>query len=365
VRREINWPWCGHASCTGVAIRHTMSDGFALQPRPACLLCGTTGTVAYSDLPDRLYGTPGRWRFRRCPADGLYWLDPRPRPDELDKVYRTYFTHDGPHEDAAAADAQTWWSKTIDAGAFAYRRERVSAGRAVAGRLLAFLPPIHDRFGARLMWLRSAAPGRLLDVGCGSGHFLARMRTAGWQVVGVEPDPSAAQIARDRLGLPVVVGTLEALDPAEGFDAITLSHVIEHVPDPVATLRDCWRRLRPGGRLLALTPNVNGFGHRVFGATWPGLQPPFHLQVFSPSTLALCARDAQILSPRVRTTARMAPIIWDMRQSAGRGNPRRRRWRDRAGALALLLMESVLGGAHGEELVLVATKSSVAPQVSA
>ena len=129
--------------------------------------------------------------------------------------------------------------------------------------------------------------GRLLDVGCGNGGFLLQMREVGWQVCGVEPDPkSAAQAAA--AGLDVRMGLLEdAALPAEHFDGITLNHVIEHLHDPIAALREGLRVLKPGGTISISTPNLQSRGYQLFGADWVGLDPPRHLVVFTPNSLRL------------------------------------------------------------------------------
>src|SRR5262249_44992987 len=85
---------------------------------------------------------------------------------------------------------------------------------------------------------REAQPGRLLEVGCAGGYFLQAARDRGWQPVGIEISEVAADYARQTLGLDVRTGTLEtvSLEP-ESFDAVFLGDVLEHVPDPVGTLR--------------------------------------------------------------------------------------------------------------------------------
>jgi SAM-dependent methyltransferase len=87
-------------------------------------------------------------------------------------------------------------------------------------------------------------------------------------------------------GLDVALGSLEQqCYPSEHFDAVTLSHVIEHVPDPVGTLVECARLLKKGGKLVIATPNNASLGHRLFGRNWRGLEPPRHLHIFSPQSL--------------------------------------------------------------------------------
>lgn len=90
-------------------------------------------------------------------------------------------------------------------------------------------------------------PGRVLDVGCGVGGFLVEAVGRGWQVAGVEPDPSRAATARERSGGRVVAGMLEQYDGEGGFDLITLWDVIMLAEDPVKLLARAQELLAPGG----------------------------------------------------------------------------------------------------------------------
>src|SRR5262249_487357 len=100
-------------------------------------------------------------------------------------------------------------------------------------------------------------PGmKVLDLGCGDGRKLWTLKQLGCDVVGVEFDGEAGATGRD-LGLDVRLGSLEEQDfPTATFDAVLMSHVIEHLPDPKATLQECLRILKPGGQLRMLTPNA-------------------------------------------------------------------------------------------------------------
>jgi hypothetical protein len=88
-----------------------------------------------------------------------------------------------------------------------------------------------------------------------------------------------------------------------------MSHVIEHVTDPVATLEKCKGLLRQGGRLTVTTPNARSLGHAKFGRNWRGLEPPRHLQIFSPRTLAGCAEQAGFKVDFAGSTAANADYI--------------------------------------------------------
>ena len=70
------------------------NDGIRVKELPLCILCGSAGGPLYHDLSDRLGSAPGRWAYKRCPKDGLVWLDPHPNPEEILKLYCGYdLTH--------------------------------------------------------------------------------------------------------------------------------------------------------------------------------------------------------------------------------------------------------------------------------
>src|SRR5215469_4925355 len=111
---------------------------------------------------------------------------------------------------------------------------------------------------AELDRLSLPAGSRVLDAGCGSGRTLEELGRYG-EVFGVELDPGAAAVARDRGCGEVVIGRLEELPWEDGyFDLITCLDVIEHTPDDRATLRELRRVSRPGGFLLVTVPAYQG-----------------------------------------------------------------------------------------------------------
>jgi len=260
----------------------------------ACPLCGAPGRARFLGLPDRLYQAPGQWTVAECVESGcgLLWLDPMPLPEDLGLAYRGYFTH-------------------ADAGASRVRRVALALHRGVNALPAAWSGLARQRRLMEVMFLDPQPQGRLLDVGCGDGSFLNSMRRRGWQVEGVDFDPAAADQARRRYQLTVHVGDLaQAKLSAETFDAVTLRHVIEHVPDPVAVLAECRRLLRSGGRLVVVTPNTESWGLERFQADWMGLDPPRHLHLFAARSLAACARRAGWSSVRTSSTAANADTFF-------------------------------------------------------
>ena len=126
--------------------------------------------------------------------------------------------------------------------------------------------------------------GRLLDVGCFTGHLLNAARLS-FDPEGVEPSRWAAGVARERMKLSVTEGTLsDVAAPAASYDVITMVDVIEHFSDPAAALRKARALLKPDGLLYLVTPNIRSLSARLLGRWWWGLRSA-HLVYFSPETL--------------------------------------------------------------------------------
>lgn len=123
--------------------------------------------------------------------------------------------------------------------------------------------------------------GRILDVGCGRGFLAAVMRDHGWDAHGVEMSPTAAEHARHGLGIPVFVGDLLDSPYLPGsFDVLVFWHVLEHVADPLATLRKAREILKPGGLLLVAVPNFESLQARFSRRHWFHLDVPRHYHHF-------------------------------------------------------------------------------------
>jgi SAM-dependent methyltransferase len=116
---------------------------------------------------------------------------------------------------------------------------------------------------------RYRAPGRLLDVGCGTGLFLAVARRRGWQVTGVDASEDATRYARERFALDVQTGDFAVVaERGDRFDAVTMWDIIEHAREPVRLLAAARRTLVPGGVLGLSTPNQRSILDVVAGTLY-------------------------------------------------------------------------------------------------
>ncbi len=127
--------------------------------------------------------------------------------------------------------------------------------------------------------------GRLLEIGCAYGFFLEEARRF-YDVAGIEVADAAVAFCRAH-GLSVIGGVAdEAVLARLGlFDVIVLLDVIEHLPDPAATLTLCRQRLKPGGIIVMTTGDFASFYARVAGRNWRLMTPPQHLWFFTPESM--------------------------------------------------------------------------------
>jgi 2-polyprenyl-3-methyl-5-hydroxy-6-metoxy-1,4-benzoquinol methylase len=223
----------------------------------ACNLCGGTATAPFT----RKDGLD----VVRCTACGLVYVNPRARVAELTEQYNTG-----------------------ESSRIEYYRDAAVADRRTFAEILAI--------AARL------APGRgsLLDVGPCTGTLLVQAREAGFAVQGIEINAGAARMCREELGLDVRAGILQPDSyPPDTFDVVSMGDVIEHVPDPLATLRTVARILKPGGHVLISTPNVESAAARMLQ-----VKPEEHIYYYSGETLRASLAKAGLETVEMRTLDR-------------------------------------------------------------
>lgn len=118
----------------------------------------------------------------------------------------------------------------------------------------------NDLLDRNLHWLRTLQkyklPGtKTLELGCSHGSFVAMLQQAGYDASGMEMSPWVVEFAKETFDIPVIVGPVETVDLPNGtFDVVALMDVLEHLPDPVGTMRRSLDLLKPDGILLIQTP---------------------------------------------------------------------------------------------------------------
>jgi SAM-dependent methyltransferase len=202
-----------------------------------------------------------------------------------------------PSQDASDVYTQTYYENFIARGGF-------------AGGVEDAAPVLKARLAALEQRMQ---PGRIVDVGCAMGTFVAHANSRGWDATGVEPSAWAAAEARRRYGVEVHCGTLESatLDPSS-VDVVHANHVVEHLRDPLSTFAAAFRILRPHGLLVVEVPQElrRPLADRVFNVMKPGRYarptpgPSYHLAFFTVRGLSTLARIAGFDVESARTVQR-------------------------------------------------------------
>jgi 2-polyprenyl-3-methyl-5-hydroxy-6-metoxy-1,4-benzoquinol methylase len=184
--------------------------------------------------------------LQRCSRCGLVATHPAPPQNELPRYYQSedYISHTG-------------GSNSLIDVAYRWVRNR------------------NIRWKEKV--LRQYSPGTsLLDYGCGTGEVIDYCSRNGWQVHGIEPSEKARERAQLH-GIPVTA----ALPPnTSHFSAVSLWHVLEHVPDPAQTLADLMDRLAEDGTIFIAVPNCASADAQHYGSAWAGYDVPRHLWHF-------------------------------------------------------------------------------------
>lgn len=298
---------------TEVVEKRSWSRG-ALESVSLCPACGGVkrGAKEYRRR-DNEGAMPDVWTMVRCADCDSLFLDPRPDHESLPRAYADYYTHSTESvEVPEAGKAGLTWRLVYG---YLNRRFGMRYDHAIAlgFALFTMIEPLRlklEYHGRHLSRSRYPQPGRLLDIGCGNGAFLLRARDMGWKVSGCEPDAAAVATCR-QLGLDVLEG--DAFDPTlqtGSFDVITMSHVIEHVADPLALLKRANALLCAGGTLWLALPNPDSIGLGIFGAAWRELHVPLHLCIPNQACLLQWVGHAGFQSPKLLRRGAYAKHVW-------------------------------------------------------
>jgi CMP-N,N'-diacetyllegionaminic acid synthase len=210
-----------------------------------------------------------------------------------------------------------------------------------------------ERVGMMSQFLRVPAgrAPRFLDVGCSTGFVVEAAKTAGWDAIGIDLNPSAIEYGRSR-GLDLRTVALESADLAPGsFDAVGLFDVVEHVLDPGRTVNAAVTLLAPGGILFLYVPNYDSASRLLMGANAHFIWPTHHLNYYTPSTI----RDFMLrhdLMPELIVTEGLdlQDYLWYRREVLNRQD-------DGLEEIADLLQFFINAGCYGKNLRVIARRS--------
>lgn len=216
-----------------------------------CLNCSSIESKAWASFKDIFDDTHC---LSKCSACGLYYLNPFPTEKQLQRAYDESYYGIGEKKFNPTVERVVDWFRQRNARAFAQR-------------------------------LKSRA--KVLDIGCGNGSFLANLGKQGdFQLYGLEPEGKSAERASLHSKINLHIGYLEERTyPLAFFDAIVLTHVFEHLPEPTKTMDIISEIAKDGATLQIEIPNIVSWQAQIFKGKWLHLDPPRHLNMYPPYLL--------------------------------------------------------------------------------
>lgn len=242
-----------------------------------CPACNSLTQHHKHELFDDRYGYPGKFNLMRCSECGHNFLNATFSNNQISTLYSKFYPRSSfkvenhrPHQELTGFHT---WLDGAKSSAFRWVPRNV----------------------------------RILDIGCGFGETLGYYQARGCDVYGVEADENIRRVA-EKFGYKVHVGLFDPnMYPPEFFDFVTMNQVIEHVQNPLETLRAIAQVLKPEGVAILSTPNVNGWGAKLFGRYWINWHAPYHLQFFTLKSLELATQQAGLVVEKKIT---LTPSAW-------------------------------------------------------
>ncbi len=262
-----------------------------------CPLCEKEGASRLFYSRDRVHHLPGTFAVHCCVDCHAVFIQPWLSDAELASYYPQAY---GRYRHARSLTKKSYrgWQRLVLEHYYGYPSKDGPTSRffkKAPAFLLSFVTA-KEVFPYR-------GTGKILDIGCGGGSFLYRLKQWGWDTYGVEPSKTGAEQAR-ALGLTVFHGTLsESQFENAFFDVIRLSHVLEHLKEPTVVFREIDRILKPDGRIYLTVPNTRSLGFWLFQENWYALDSPRHVISYCPKTLQTLCDATGFEIAQVRYTA--------------------------------------------------------------
>lgn len=290
-----------------------------------CNLCHADDTRFLFSGKDRQHSKEGLFRVVQCKICGLVYLNPRPTqrnigyyyPSEYIPYGKTAFQDIGIMGKGRGSFARlkNWMKKTIleehykyDFRNFGKTKKKKNLFKKVL--TYAFLPKYRKMY---YQTIPCSENGKVLDIGCGSGSYLAWLKQLGWQAYGVEMNKDCVEFAAKEYGIDIFCGDLlEAKFPDSYFDCVTMWSFLEHCRSPLETLKETNRILKQGGLMVIFVPNFDSLEIRVLREKSFLTDIPRHLYNFSPRTLQAMLIKAGFKVKKVVYFPRIDMLRWSL-----------------------------------------------------
>jgi len=254
----------------------------------SCIGCGGARLKVWCKGRDRLHGiTAQEFLYSRCRDCGLIFLTLRPLEEEIHKFYpENYGPYQIPGQETGSAVPATRYLEALS------NRLLLGAANALNSAINRLLPDTSPE-QLRESYRPPRKGAQLLDFGCGSDAFLNQARERGWATTGMDFAESTVERVR-RSGHRALLVSPSSWDEIEdgSFDFVRMSHVLEHLYHPRATLAKLREKMSAGAVLHVGVPNPGSLTSRLFRSRWWGLECPRHVALYTPRVLRKLLLDS-------------------------------------------------------------------------
>lgn len=249
-----------------------------------CIICGEEQFVVEALGFDYLYRTTNQqWKYVKCATCGHLYLNPRPRFDQIDRIY--------------PANYSSFSGK--------FSRHNSPIARLKDWVLL-------SRY--KQLEVRQTDALRVLDVGCGDGNFLSSLRRhyPNFILHGLDWKFSSSALGAMELNrITPIIGAAEAMSLEDNYyDVVIMNQLVEHLWDPRQALKQCFSALKPGGLIALETPDPEGYDRAFFfrSGLWGAYYWPRHLNLFSSDKLSKLLGEIGFVT--IKKKRLLAPFCW-------------------------------------------------------
>jgi len=285
-----------------------------------CPICASQNTNYFFTSPDRLHGTPGEFSYHLCDSCQTVFQNPMVIQEDLHLCYPSEYSpynlkREIPDIDFDHLPNGNFRNNLRKAIVEEVKGKKSEGITGTLGKILAKSAFFRERafYGLVMDTLLPKGEGEhfALDLGCGAGWLMEKLKKVGWQTEGLEWNEAAAQTAREVTNCHVFAGDFREVDiPKEKYHLIVLNHVFEHFNDPKVALFRLRELLADGGKIVMFYPNPHSFGAEWHNTDWFPWEVPRHLVFPTPKAIKLLADETGFSDTEVFTRAFYSSVHW-------------------------------------------------------
>jgi 2-polyprenyl-3-methyl-5-hydroxy-6-metoxy-1,4-benzoquinol methylase len=252
-----------------------------------CPNCNKEGAIKYKRFNGALYKKTEGYELSQCTNIncGSSWLSRRIKQEFVYEAYNSYPTlYKKPSKNGIKQRVRDYIKKSYLSKEYGYYYKNWGFGYFLAKTLSFIIPSGTHGLDSECFFIKNQYNKKVLEIGCGNGINLLKLKNLGYDVSGIEIDSRSAKVASE-CGINVMCTSVEEFTPNEKYDIILMHHVIEHLYDLKKAINIIKKALKSDGTLYIFTPNSDSFGEYIYKESWFPLDPPRHVTLFNEKSI--------------------------------------------------------------------------------